>query len=137
MPDVPPEIEKLRDDAWWSTWVDVKHVLLSSAEAAVLACEQRVRGSVRLLPDAPYDQETTELAWIDFPDVSDTGVFVNARKHEQTVDQMRERTVREIVKELREADFEHEGIARARAWFDAADLIESRFGGKEGEDDDQ
>ena len=75
---------------------------------------------------------------LDFLGGENAGVWPDqSAQHAVLLDEIREcrqRTVAEIVKELREADFEHEGIARARAWFDAADLIESRFGEEESDD---
>lgn len=142
MTDVPPEIETLsqfviviQDREGWTPErgpagqpVCMKGVLLEDAEAAVLACEKRMRQQVHFLPAAPLDAETTELAFIE-------GIaFVNAAKHEQTVDLMRVRTVREIVAELRAiaSDFGN-GECDHPAVAEAADLIEQRFGGEKGE----
>ena len=131
MPEpVNPEIEKLRWDAKMLHGKPAGTVWLADAEAAVLACEKRMRQQVHFLPAAPLDAETTELAFIE-------GIaFVNAAKHEQTVDLMRVRTVREIVAELRAiaSDFGN-GECDHPAVAEAADLIEQRFGAKKEEDD--
>lgn len=105
MTDVPPEIEKLRDEAWPSTTVDVKHVRLSSAEAAVLACEQRMMTHAAEVLARERDRTITAVTAM-----------------------VRERTVREIVTELRAiaSDFGN-GECDHPAVMEAADLIEQRF----------
>ena len=118
MPDlVPPEIENLRDCATRPDGGSLTQfeafIPLADAEAAVLACEKRMRQQVHFLPAAPLDAETTELAFIE-------GIaFVNAAKHEQTVDLMRVRTVRVRDGSGSDTAYEHTMNFECKGGFDA------------------
>ena len=116
MPDlVPPEIEKLYDLAFdvkeegWESCSATSCVSVEQAEAAVLACEQRMKH-----------------------DLLDRDLEATALRAER--DSERQRTVAEIVKELRlrtaEFAFAEGDYAEGQevGWIDAADYVEQRFG---------
>ena len=116
MRDVTPEIEKLRKRVIGPLEVGAA-VLLSDAEAAVLACEERVRG------------RRGDGTWPD-----------QSAQHAVLLDQIktaRADTVAEIVEALR-AEFQRFSedsmatdydLAMRDGWIYAADLIEECFGG--------
>lgn len=120
----PPEIEKLREQAWDRKPLSKadEHVLavdpdrftyvsIRDAEAAVLACEQRIR-------EERYEADV----------IGPARAF--ARDY-------RQRTVAEIVEALRlktaEFAFAEGDYAEGQevGWIDAADYVEQRFGAKE------
>ena len=140
MPDVPPEIENLRG-LYLIAQNGRRTVLLSDAEAAVLACEKRM-GSELLECDetlrtiqadyaafreqmlaplkAQEGRSVESLSW-------DELLAVAVRNLNAALDE-RQRTVAEIVEALR--------LARGDEWMrgrDAANLIELWFTAKEGE----